>query len=86
LLDIVPPKETKSYHIAWSEDLLEKPFYSSACRGGEIEKANAFHRRLIEAGVRAGFPEPPTIHDWRANALFLIGKYADVPNPFTMLT
>ncbi len=73
ILEITPPKESSGVVIAWRDDLLEKPFFSSATGDGSIETASAFHRRLIDAGIRAGFPEPPTMHDWRANALFLIG-------------
>jgi hypothetical protein len=80
LLKVVPPKDTKSFPIVWREDLLEQPFYSSASGDGSIETASAFHRRLISAGIRAGFPEPPTIHDWRANSLFLIGISVDYRN------
>lgn len=86
LLDIIPPKDINSYHIAWREDVLKTPFCSSASDMGAIEKANAFHRRLTEAGVRACLPEPLTIHDWRANALFLIGNHARVPHISPVLT
>src|SRR5947209_5350165 len=82
LLQVAPPKDTKSFHIVWREDLLEKPFFSSASRDGSIETASAFHSRLIDAGVRACFPEPPTMHDWRANSLFLIGTDVDCPHYF----
>ncbi|KAH8701364.1 hypothetical protein GQ44DRAFT_593269, partial [Phaeosphaeriaceae sp. PMI808] len=75
LFKVEPPKDTKSFYIVWREDLLEQPFFASASRDGSIETASAFHSRLIDAGVRACFPEPPTIHDWRANALFLIDKH-----------
>ena len=75
----MPPKDTKSFHIVWREDLLKKPFFASASWDGSIETASAFHSRLIDAGVCAYFPEPPTIHDWRANALFLIGTGVEFP-------
>jgi hypothetical protein len=52
---------------------------------GSIETAAAFHTRLIDAGIRAGFPEPPTIYDWRANALFLIGTRVDFSASLSML-
>ncbi|KAH7409779.1 hypothetical protein DE146DRAFT_732671 [Phaeosphaeria sp. MPI-PUGE-AT-0046c] len=35
-----------------------------------IENAGAFGSRHRECGIRAGFPVPPTIHDWRAEGLF----------------
>jgi hypothetical protein len=75
LLEFVPPKDTRSYPIAWRDDLLEQPFFLGAGRNGSIETASAFHRRQKDAGIRACFPDPPTMHDWRANSLFLIGKY-----------
>jgi hypothetical protein len=79
LLKVVPPKDTKSLPITWRDDLLKKPFYASASRDGSIKTVSAFHSRLIDAGVRACFPEPLTIHNWRANALFLIGTVVESP-------
>ena|SRR6195952_430780 len=80
LFNVVPPKDTKSFHIEWIEDLLEKPFFSSASGDSPSETAIAFHNRLIDAGARVCFPEPLTIQDWRVNALFLIGAGVDFPN------
>ncbi|KAF1953125.1 hypothetical protein CC80DRAFT_551828 [Byssothecium circinans] len=53
LLHIVPPTGTKSFHIAWREDVLEHAFYPNASQNGSIETASAFHKRLMEAGIRA---------------------------------
>lgn len=38
-----------------------------------MEKAGAFHKRLMALGKRAGYAEPPTVHDFRAASLTMIG-------------
>lgn len=38
-----------------------------------METANAWGKRHRDCGIRAGLFPPPTVHDWRANSLYLIG-------------
>jgi hypothetical protein len=72
LLDIPPPPKKEMYHLDWAPYMLDRPFYDSlTC---EIEKANSFSSRLRALGHRAGYLNPTTIHDFRAEGLHLIGK------------
>ncbi|OAP53881.1 hypothetical protein AYL99_11903 [Fonsecaea erecta] len=72
LLAVKPPKHTTSCHIHWKDHILDTPFFESQAlsRAGKIERAEAFGRRMKNLGIRAGMPEPPTQHDWRAEGLF----------------
>jgi hypothetical protein len=81
LLAVKPPKHARSCHIQWRDDFLEAPFFESqsTTRVGRIETSAAFSRRNADLGIRAGMPEPPTQHDWRAEGLFKTGMYAAVP-------
>ncbi|KAK3169331.1 hypothetical protein OEA41_008714 [Lepraria neglecta] len=72
LLEIEPP-EDEMYHLRQNESVLSKPFFQ-VISNGEMEKADTFSRRLRELGVRAGYLRPPTIHDFRAEGLYLIDK------------
>ena len=71
LLDIEPP-EDEMYHLRQSDGVLDKPFFH-VISTAEMEKADTFSRRLRELGVRAGYLRPPTIHDFRAEGLYLVG-------------
>ncbi len=73
LLDIKPP-EDKIYHLRQSDGVLDKPFFH-VISTGEIKKADIFSRRLRELGVHAGYLRPPTIHDFRAEGLYLVGIF-----------
>jgi hypothetical protein len=79
IFDVAPPKPMKSVTIAWKKEILEQPFYSRIESDNEIEKANGYHSRHMEAGIRAGMAEPPSTHDGRAYAIMMIG--ASVGNP-----
>jgi hypothetical protein len=61
--------------------LLEKPFFlgQSVRRDGCVKSAGVFSRRNANLGRRAGFPDPPTMNDYRAQALFSIGTDASLP-------
>ena len=72
LLEIAPPPEMQMHHLEWDPRVLDKPFYDS--QEGEIEKANLFAKRLSALCRRAGYPKPPTVHDFRAEGLHIIGK------------
>jgi hypothetical protein len=52
--------------------VLDKPLYDSQV--GEIEKANLFAMRHSTPCRRAGYPRQPTIHDFKAGGLHIIGK------------
>lgn len=73
LLDIEPP-EDEIYYLRQSDGVLDKLFFYIISIG-DIEKADIFSRRLRELGVRAGYLRPPTIYDFRAEGLYLVGKF-----------
>lgn len=73
LLDIEAP-ETEMYHLRQSDGVLDKPFFHVISTGG-MEKADTLSRRLRELGVRAGYLRSPTIHDFRAEGLYLVGMF-----------
>lgn len=79
LLAIEPP-EDEMYHLRQHESVLDKPFFH-VISTGEMEKADTFSRRLRELGVRAGYLRCPTIHDFRAEGLYLIDVFLH-PSPF----
>ncbi|MCJ1484938.1 hypothetical protein MMC06_005111, partial [Schaereria dolodes] len=70
LLEIEPPKD-EMYHLRQNKSVLGKPFFHMISTS-EMEKADTFSRRLRELGIRAGYLRPPTIHDFRAEGLYLI--------------
>lgn len=72
LLDIEPPEEEDMFHLQWDPRVLDWPLYQRD--NGEIESAQVFSRRLRDLGLRAGYSRPPTIHDFRAEGLHLIGS------------
>ncbi|KAK0641459.1 hypothetical protein B0T16DRAFT_214715 [Cercophora newfieldiana] len=73
----IQASEGEMVHLQWKESVRDLPFFKSmSARGtpGRIETANAFSKRLRSVGFRAGYPRPPTIHDFRAEGLFWINK------------
>jgi hypothetical protein len=88
LFAVTPTQEHRAFQIHWEEDLLEAPvFLNQSTKGAKrIENAGAFGSRHRECGIRAGFPVPPTIHDWRAEGLFLTGMHASLRVVVNMLT
>jgi hypothetical protein len=78
LFDIVPSSEDEVVQIHWKEELLDTPFFISQSTKGtdKIETAAAFSKRHPDLSRRAGFPKPSTIHNWRAEGLYLIDTYA----------
>ena len=79
LLAIEPP-EDKIYYFRQYGSILNKPFFYMISTG-EIEKADTFSRRLRELGIRTGYLRCPTIYDFRAEGLYLIGIFLPSP-PF----
>jgi hypothetical protein len=88
LFAITPTQEDRVVQLYWEEDLRDTPlFLSQSTKGAKrIENAGAFGSRHSECGIRAGFPVPPTIHDWRAEGLFLTGVYMSLSAVATSLT
>lgn len=72
LLEAEPRPGEDITQLEWSDDQLDKPFYPSMSGTG-VGKANAFGDRFRAAGIRAGFPSPPRVHDIRAEGLNLVG-------------
>ncbi|KAK0710202.1 hypothetical protein B0T26DRAFT_724321 [Lasiosphaeria miniovina] len=74
--------EGEMLHLQWRESIRDLPFFksiSARAAPGKIETANAFSRRIRQLGFRAGYPRPPTIHDFRAEDLYWIGLYIEFP-------
>lgn len=87
LLSIVPP-EGEMLQLYWKEELLDTPFFQSQPSNGSAEKietAAAFSKRNRALGFRAGYPKPPTVHDWRAEGLYWIGAYVMLSSLFSSL-
>lgn len=72
LLEIEPPDE-EMYHLQFREEMLDKAFFDVST--GTIQKANTFSKRLRDLGFRAGYVRPPTVHDFRAEGLYVIGMF-----------
>lgn len=70
----VDPPEDEIYHLRQSDSVLDKPFFH-VISTGEMEKADICRRRLRELGVGARYLRPPTIHDFRAEGLYLVGMF-----------
>ena len=71
LLDIEPPEEEEMCHLQWDPRVLDLP--SCQKDNGQIDSARVFSRRLRNLGLHAGYSRPPTIHDFGAEGLHLIG-------------
>lgn len=75
LLNIKPPDD-EMLQLHWKDELLDTPFFkaqSTRNSGERIETAAAFSKRFRAWGLRAGYPKPPTGHDFRAEGLYWIG-------------
>jgi len=82
ILEIPPPPKKEIHHLHWDIDVLGKPFYSTST--GQIQTANLFSGRVKNLGHRAGYAKPPTIHDFRAEGLYLVGKSHLRPFPIPL--
>lgn len=72
---LIPP-DGEMVQLHWKASMFDKPFFkSTSARKAlvKIETAGAFSKRLAALGHRAGYPRPPTIHDFRAEGLYWIG-------------
>ncbi|KAF9645059.1 hypothetical protein BDM02DRAFT_3190050 [Thelephora ganbajun] len=72
LLTLKPSNEEEMFLLRWEPHMLDLPIYQR--KDGKVESASTFSTRLRSLARRAGYACPPTIHDFRAEALFLIGK------------
>ena len=70
LLDIEPPEE-EMFRFEWDPRVLDTSLYQRD--DGAIDSARVF------LGFRAGYARPPTIHDFRAEGLHLIGMFPTCP-------
>ena len=77
LLEIEPPKD-KMYLLQQNDRVLAKSFFH-VVSSEEMKKVDIFSRRLRELRVRTGYLRPPTIHDFRAEGLYLIGRFSLSP-------
>lgn len=71
VFNIPAPPEKEVYQLFWEPSICNCPFYEGATT--EIKKANSYSTRLNDLGRRADYVRPPTIHDFRAEGLHLIG-------------
>lgn len=69
VLAISPPPEDEIYILEWKAP--ECPLFEGL--DGLIQKAATLARILRELGKRAGYYTAPTMHDFRAEGLYLIG-------------
>ncbi|KAI0525805.1 hypothetical protein F5B22DRAFT_587822 [Xylaria bambusicola] len=67
LLDLKVPPGQKQILIHWHQSVLNQPVFSGP--SGKILTAGAFTKELRPAEIRAGFPDPPSLHDYRAEGL-----------------
>ncbi|KAF2685016.1 hypothetical protein K458DRAFT_301100, partial [Lentithecium fluviatile CBS 122367] len=71
VLALEPPQDEQMVQLHWNPSVLDLPFFQGS--DGKMETASAFGRYLREWGFRAGYNEPPTVHDFRAEGLILTG-------------
>lgn len=60
------------FQLYWEPNILNEPIYQSS--DGQIDTSRTYCSRLRELGFRAGYSQPPTNHDFRAEGVYLIGK------------
>lgn len=77
LLALEPPEEDEMFPLEWDPYVLDLPLYQRD--NGEIDSARVFSGRHRDLGFRAGYARPPTIHDFRAEGLHLIGVFFPLP-------
>ncbi|KAF1964847.1 hypothetical protein BU23DRAFT_630332, partial [Bimuria novae-zelandiae CBS 107.79] len=72
VLALEPPKDEQMVQLHWNPSVRDLPFFEGS--DGKMETASAFGRYLREWGFRAGYNEPPTVHDFRAEGLILTDR------------
>ncbi|KUL85000.1 hypothetical protein ZTR_07766 [Talaromyces verruculosus] len=70
VLEIPAPPKGEMNVLEWKDP--DAPFFEGL--DGLIQKAAALSKILRELSVRAGFPINPTMHDFRAEGLYLVDK------------
>ncbi|KAF3346068.1 Zinc finger protein [Verticillium dahliae VDG2] len=73
------PEAKEIIHIQWGRSVLTSPIFSGA--KGRIMTARLFSKELRALLMRAGFPEPPSLHCFRAEGLTNIdmnSNYSDI--------
>ncbi|OJD27268.1 hypothetical protein ACJ73_01337 [Blastomyces percursus] len=70
ILDIQAPPEGEVYLIEWSAP--NAPLYKGW--NGEMQTASSFDSDRRALGKRAGYIDPPTVHDYRAEGLVQIDR------------
>ena len=75
LLDMEPLEE-EIFRLEWYSRVLDTPLYQRD--NGVIDSARVFSQRNRDLGFRAGYTRPPTIHDFRAEGLHLIGIFSHI--------
>ncbi|KAI1865948.1 uncharacterized protein JN550_007926 [Neoarthrinium moseri] len=77
ILRIPAPPKGQDITLTWSDEVLSQPVFPRIREGSgltdKMETANKVGEYLRALGFRAGFPEPLTIHDFRAEYLQLLG-------------
>ncbi len=74
----IESSKNEMYHFRQNESVLSKPFFHVVSID-EMEKVDTFNRRLRELGVRVEYLRLPTIHDFRAEGLYLVGRVLPFP-------
>lgn len=69
VLAIPAPPPDEVYVLEWTDP--ESPLFEGL--DGLIQKAAVLAKILREWAIRAGYPTNPTIHDFRAEGLYLTG-------------
>lgn len=76
----IRPTTEEPVSLHWKTELLDSPFFKSYSNEEKIETASSFSHRHRDLGIRVGYVDPPTIHDFRREVLYWIGM--DAPHQF----
>ena len=72
LLNFEPPGGEQIAQIHWHPCMFDQPLYQRS--DGHIWSFSTYCSRLRDLGFRAGYAQPPTNHDFRAEGLHSIGE------------
>jgi hypothetical protein len=70
----IEPLDNEMYHLEWDPQVLDLPLYQKG--NGEIDSASVFTSRIRGLGFCAGYAQPPTTYDFRAEGLYLISMFS----------